>query len=245
MPSEQLKDYVKQYTSLRRRVVRNAVYAVAVSVALALISRTPELSINLSKASQEFVTPGIFHIGYIVVFGQIAIFILVSHFYLSFRDAVSLRERIRSSVDSAQVGPVEDFFLRLPFQPAEALDGKWSRRVATIGVEIGVFLAPIASYVFLMLGYFQLARPGRHEHSIGDLLLGTGGWGSFKPDFGFIGSKEMPYIYGPIQTWVYLLFFIALLWLSYSCLCTLHGFAARPKEAQRTGSLSGKTASPA
>src|SRR5207302_3382692 len=94
MPSERLKDYVDKYGDLRRRVLRNALYAAAVSVGLALLSRTPEISLNLSKVTKDVVAPGELHIGYIVVFGQSVILILFCYFYLSLQDAVSFRKAI-------------------------------------------------------------------------------------------------------------------------------------------------------
>jgi hypothetical protein len=111
--------------------------------------------------------------------------------------------------------------------------------LATTVQKLWAFAIPVIAYAVLMSSYFDFVRPARdcqqwrygtRPEQIADLLLGTGGWGGFPPCTPSIQSaleqrqKEdpkdrdrlarlagnVPWIYPPWQTWLYVLGFLGL-----------------------------------
>jgi hypothetical protein len=98
--------------------------------------------------------------------------------------------------------PAEDFLLELPFRTEGT---GWAARAAVIGRYLVYIGAPVLSYWFLIVDYFEFRRPKYTGGPWLDLLLGTGGLCGFHPEHDRYGGLPLPWIYPPLQTWLYLL----------------------------------------
>jgi hypothetical protein len=169
---------------------------------------------------------GTVNVGFLPIFGPIIIFGAYCFTLLAVEEVETIAKVIR---DTPAASDIE----------RALTDSHRSRtprdRIATVVFGLWIFVVPMLAYAILLDTYFDFVRPGKtraESHYIDrtdqilDLLIGIGGWGSFKPVTPSItdnlkrragradkkdeanrilGVAEMiPWIQVPLQTWGYI-----------------------------------------
>jgi hypothetical protein len=233
---DRLLKCLEKYVELRKSVIRNAIYVSLASLFLAGYSRSP---LWVVKDPNGVVQSGL-HGGYAPIVGPLIIFALFGNLYLAIVELIRFRKSFFRSWEMAKkhevdLNPAEKNLLELPFYVKAEIGGR-SQQVAIAGRNLLFFGAPLLSYWFLLVDYFEFQRPNYAGSHWADLLLGTGGWAGFRPEHARYGGLPLPWIYPPEQTWLYLVCFALLVWLAVNAVIELRRQAPFPSDLSVSGS---------
>jgi hypothetical protein len=206
----------------RERLHKRTLLSSGVGLLMAAASRLPTWEV---AAPVQWLV-GTVNVGFMPIFGPIVIFAAYCFTLLSVEEVETLAEVIRRNPNASEI------------ERALTADNpsRTSRsRIAAFVLGIWIFVVPLVAYAILLDTYFDFVRPGHtraeshytnRTDQVMDLLVGIGGWGSFKPVTPSItdnlqkraghadkqeearrilGVAEMiPWIQAPLQTWAYI-----------------------------------------
>jgi len=233
-----LETYVAKKDSFYKRAMLSS----GLSILLAAGSRLPTWEVKSPVAWLL----GTVNAGFLPIFGPIVVFGLFCSAVLALRELLDLRRCLVAQLPPGPESQTSLVLLRAPLG-LEPDPGSLHLRIAQVVMALWVFIVPLVSYAILLDTYFDFVRPKsphtlewKYAHrgaQVTDLLIGTGGWGGFRPLAPAIQSnldkrasdadkseererlrrlaKSMPWIYPPIQTWAYIGVFVLLSYLAF------------------------------
>jgi hypothetical protein len=216
------------FLDARERLFKRTVLSSGISLLLAAASRLPTWEV---AAPVDWLL-GTLNVGFVPVFGPIVIFGSYCFAMVALGEVTAVQKALslapaltnveRAVLAHSGVGPAPD-------------GGR--QRIANYALRSWIFLVPLVAYIILLVTYLDFVRPSvddphtpmfhTHGERVTDILIGTGGWGSFRPITPSISDnlkkraeaaekieeKErlkriaalLPYIHAPLQAWGYLL----------------------------------------
>jgi hypothetical protein len=217
MKTNEPLSYLKDYSECRNAAERQAIYLGLGSVGLAALARSPSFNLKL-----EFVGDGKIHNGYVMVYGPLLILLLAARFFLILRNALEMRSCIIKDQQKVSEGQqqylrVEQFMLRPPLRTAvykPAQRRQWSAVVLDFSQILFAPVLAVVSYLLLLSEYFSCELPGYGGSQTWQLMTGVDRITGYAPSWAR-HPGDMPWIYPPFQTWLYILGGIVLLMMSY------------------------------
>lgn len=185
---------------------------------------------------------GTVNVAFVPVFGPIIVFGCYCFTMLALAEVIALHREISGKPDG---DALERVIVDHSGIVAPARNGG-RERVANYAMRFWIFLVPLIAYTILFVTYLDFVRPSSqdplkpkfatHRQRVTDMLLGTGGWGSFRPLTPSVydnlykraaaaDKKEeqerlrrvaelSPYIHAPLQAWGYLLGFFLMVYMA-------------------------------
>lgn len=213
----------------RDRFFKRTLVAGGLSLLLAAASRLPTWEV---AAPVEWLL-GTVNVGFVPIFGPIIIFGCYCFAIAGLNEVIAVQ---RALLSSPKLTAVEQAILHHG-AVGPARDVAPRERIVNYALRVWVFGVPLIAYGILLVTYLDFVRPSEknpdeamfptHRERVVDILLGTGGWGSFRPLTPTIvdnlnkraaaadknEERErlrrvadfIPYIHAPLQAWGYIL----------------------------------------
>jgi len=229
---------IELFLDSRDRFFKRTLLSSGIGVLVAAASRLPTWEV---AAPVDWLI-GTVNVGFAPIFGPIVIFGCYCFTMLALDEMLTIQRDLshRDNLSSIERAVVEHTGIETP----RGASGR--QRVVSYAMRFWVFLVPLIAYTILLVTYLDFVRPEKdhaetpmfktHHERLADILLGTGGWGSFKPLTPSIADnlakradaaekpeeKErirrvaafMPYIHAPLQTWAYLLGLVSMIYMA-------------------------------
>jgi hypothetical protein len=246
------KDVIEILDNREAALEKRVLLSSGIALLLAAASRLPSWEV----ASPVGWLVGTVNVGFLPIFGPVLVLGTFAFTYLALREYLELRAAALGPIRGQEASEPGDALLRAAFPEVRGARNPVDRALWTALVvqRLWIFAVPLAAYGILFASYLDFVRPTcddasndaclvwAYPHRSGqvmDLVLGTGGWGGFKPVTPSILSAlkgraaaagaeaaamerhrlvqvahYIPWIYPPIQTWAYFVGLLVQGWLS-------------------------------
>jgi hypothetical protein len=216
----------------RERLHKRTLFSSGLGLLMAAASRLPTWEV---AAPVQWLV-GTVNVGFMPIFGPIVVFAAYCFTLMGVDEVETIANIIRRNPNASDIErALTDS--DPPRQPRS--------QIAAFVLGIWTFVVPLLAYAILLDTYFDFVRPGAtraesrytdRTDQILDLMVGIGGWGSFKPVTPSItdnlqkraghadkqeeaqrilGVAEMiPWIHVPLQTWAYIGGFVLMVFMS-------------------------------
>lgn len=174
---------IELFLDSRDRFFKRTLLSRGMSLLLAAASRLPSWEV----ASPVEWLLGTVNVAFVPVFGPIVIFGCSCFTMLALGEVVALHREISDKPDT---GTLERVIIDNS-GVVSPRNGSGRDRVANYVIRFWTFLVPLIAYTILFITYLDFVRPSRedslkprfetHRQRVADILLGIGGWGSFRP----------------------------------------------------------------